>query len=50
MAHKEKYAPTGIAAETAVLRAGTGAVNLQGENARKATLANIGERAKCATV
>ncbi|WP_370840613.1 hypothetical protein [Phascolarctobacterium faecium] len=33
----------------AVRSAGTGAANLQGRNARKATLASIGERAKCAT-
>ena len=39
----------GIAAETAVLRAGTGAANLLGVPARKATLASIGELAKCAT-
>ena len=29
--------------------AGTGAADMQGRNARKATLASIGERAKCAT-
>lgn len=40
---------TGIAAGLAVRSAGTGAVNLQGRNARKATLASIGERAKCVT-
>lgn len=38
-----------IAGLLAVRSAGTGAANLQGRNARKATLASIGERAKCAT-
>lgn len=46
---KRDYAFTGIAAGLAVRSAGTGAANLQGRNARKATLASIGERAKCAT-
>lgn len=31
------------------LRAGTGAVGLLGASARKVTLANIGELAKCVT-
>lgn len=46
---KRDYAFTGIAAGLVVRSAGTGAANLQGRNARKATLASIGERAKCAT-
>lgn len=46
---KRDYALTGIAAGLAVRSAGTGAANLQGRNARKATLASIGERAKCVT-
>ena len=47
MAHKERYAYTGIAKEMAVLLAGTGAANLLGGLARKMTAANIGERARC---
>ena len=46
---KREIAPIGIAKETVALRAGTGAVNLLGVPARKATIASIGELAKCAT-
>ena len=46
---KRVIAYIGLAAEMAVLPAGTGAEDLPGEPARKVTLANIGEPAKCAT-